>query len=282
LHAHGRVAIAAALIGSLLVAPAADAAKKPKSATYKLNLYLDQRTDWKYEKQVQPRCDWPESGEGNQNIEVFAYDRPVRVRVTRKGVKVIDPGLVENRAVARVYTKWERYFSRISPCPPGGDYNGDGDGRNEDAVGDDSCVTSGEVHLRVGSSRDHVWTTPGDPNRPAGRLPRGHLVVRADPAWRPREVDSYQSLPGACAAIGHPNAALGLTDTRGEWGGGIIESARKLPLGKMLARRTRKLEVEGKRNELSYPNEIQTEQPQAVTTGKTSVQVILRFKRVGR
>ena len=82
-----------------------------------------------------------------------------------------------------------------------------------------------------------------------------------------------------CAAKGHPNASLGLTDTRGEWGGGIIEVTRKLPLKKMLNRKTRKLRVVGTRT-LSYPNAIQTQQPQHVTTGKTKVEMRLNFKRV--
>ena len=86
-------------------------------------------------------------------------------------------------------------------------------------------------------------------------------------------------MPGYCSANGHPNASLGLTDTRGECDGGIIEVTAKLPLKKMLKRKTRKLKVVGKRT-LSYPNEVQTQQPQHVTTGKTKVEMRLTFKRV--
>ena len=74
-------------------------------------------------------------------------------------------------------------------------------------------------------------------------------------------------------------ATLGLTDTRGEYNGGIIEVTAKLPLKKMLKRKTRKVRVVGKRT-LSYPNDVQTQQPQLVTTGKTKVDLRLTFKRV--
>lgn len=283
LKSHARAAFAVALIGSLGVVSTADAVPargtgKPKSATYKLNLVIEQNTDWKYVKQVAPQCDWPETGEGTQEISVFALDQGARVRVTDKKVRVLKPKPVYNRATAKVVTEWDRKYSQISPCSGGGSYGG-GDGRNEDAVGKDECITSGEVHLRVGNSRGQVYPTPGDPHRPKGEIRKGHLVVRADPAWSAKSVDSYQTLPGNCSAKGHPNARLGLTDTRGEYGGGIIEVVGQVPLKKLLAAKTRKWRITRRRT-LSYPNAIQTEQPQKVTTGKTKVEVRFIFRRI--
>jgi hypothetical protein len=283
---NARAAFAAALIGSVAIVSTADAVpargtgkpKTPKSATYKLNLAITQNTDWKYVKQVQPQCDWPETGEGEQQIDVFAFDEPARVRVTGKKVRVLKPKPVENAAHAVVVSEWDRKFSQISPCPGGGGSSG-GDGRNQDVAGKDECLASGQVHLWVGNSRGQVYGTPGDPHRPKGEVKKGTIIARADPAWQPKSVDSYQSLPGYCSAEGHPNASLGLTDTRGEWGGGIIEVTARLPLRKMLNRKTRKLRVAGKRT-LSYPNAIQKQQPQHVTTGKTRVDLRLNFRRI--
>ena len=277
---------AAALIGSLALASAAEAvpargtgkAKTPTSATYKLNLAITQHSEWKYVKQQRPSCDWPETGEGEQQIDVFAFDEPARVRVTGKKVRVLKPKPMENAAHGVVISEWDRKFSRISPCPGGGNYGG-GDTPNRDVAGKDECLASGKVHLWVGNSRGQVYSTPGDPHRPKGEVKKGTIIARADPAWQPKSVDSYQSLPGYCGANGHPNATLGLTDTRGEYNGGIIEVTARLPLKKMLKRKTRKVRVVGKRT-LSYPNDIQTQQPQLVTTGKTKVDLRLTFKRV--
>jgi hypothetical protein len=279
---NARAATAAALIGSLALASAAEAVPargtgKPASANYKLNMVIEQNTDWKYVKQKRPTCDWPETGEGTQEISVFALDQGARVRVTGKKVRVLKPKPVFNRAVAKVVTEWDRKFSQISPCT-GGDSNG-GDGKNEDATGKDECITSGEVHLRVGNSRGQVYPTPGDPHRPKGEVKKGYLVVRADPAWQDKSADSYQSLPGKCSAEGHPYAQLGLTDTRGEYNGGIIEVTRKLPLKKLLSPKTRKWRITAKRT-LSYPNAIQKEQPQVKTTGTTKVEVRFIFRRI--
>lgn len=282
---HARSAIAAALIGSLAVVSAADAVparghgkKSPTSATYKLNLGITQNTEWKYVKQVQPQCDWPETGQGEQQIDVFALDEPVRVRVTGKKVRVLKPKPVENTAHAIVISGWDRKYSRISPCSGGGSYGG-GDGRNQDVTGKDECTAEGAVNLWVGNSRGQVYQSTTDPHRPKGEVKKGTIIARATPAWQPKSVDSYQTLGGYCSSHGHPNASLGLTDTRGENGGGIIEVTAKLPLKKMLSRKTRKLRVAGRRS-LSYPNEIQTQQPQHETTGRTDVEMRLIFKRV--
>ena len=145
---NARAATVAALIGSLALASAAEA-KTPKSATYKLNLAITQHSDWKYVKQQRPSCDWPETGEGEQQIDVFAFDEPARVRVTGKKVRVLKPKPMENAAHGVVISEWDRKFSKITPCPGGGDYGG-GDTPNRDVAGKDECLASGQVHLWVG------------------------------------------------------------------------------------------------------------------------------------
>ena len=265
------------------LAPAADAAKKkPKKATYELSVKGEQLTSWNYDKRQKPSCDWPEKGHGTQEIHFQNDDRrKLKVTVTTGpgGGVSIAPSTLQLDSWVEINNSWERWFTKQSPCNGGGSYGGDG-GPPKDDIGSEQCLTSGNIDMRVGATRDAVWPA-GDPNRPTAKLPKNAFVFRGEPAWLPADIDSYRSLPALCAQHGKHNSQLGLGVTRGEYLGGLIESVEKLPAKKLLDPKTRKLKFSGSAK-VDYPNEIQTEQPNDTTTGNTVLAYNLTFKRIGR
>jgi hypothetical protein len=278
-----RAAAAASVVASLALAPTAGAAQKkaPKSAKYTLVVTGDQLTTWDYHKRQQPSCDWPEEAHGDQLINFQTRDKkPVKVTVTSgpNGGVTFKPATLTVDSFAELNTDWKRLFSQQSACNGGGSYGADGP--PQDSIGKENCLTSGNIDLRMGASRDDVWRA-GDPNRPTTKLPSGGLVFRGDPAWLPTDIDSYRSLPALCEQHGKFNSHLGLGVTRGEYLGGLIESVEKLPAKKLLDPKTKKLKLAGSA-QVAYPNAIQTEQPNDTTTGKTVLAYNLTFKRVGR
>ena len=237
-----------ALLALLAAAPAAHAA--PKKATYQLTLTGTQVTTWDCHKRVQPSCDWPEEGHGDQHINFYTRDRkPVKVTVTagRGGGLTINPTPLKLEAYADINASWKRLFTQQSACPGGGVFGGVDGGPPKDEVGSDNCLTSGGVDVRLGATKNG-------------------LTFAGDPAWLDSEIDSYRSLAALCGEQGHPNAVLGLGDTRGEYLGALIDSSEKLPAKKLLDPRTKKLRVSGDAS-VSYPNAKQPVQPNDQTTG---------------
>jgi hypothetical protein len=265
--------------------PAADAAKRkpksPKKATYTLAVKGTQVTTWDYHKRQAPSCDWPEEGHGSQEIN-FKDDERKEIKVTVTtgpgGGVSFSPSTITLDSWADINNSWKRLFTQQSACLGGGAYGGDGP--PQDAIGSENCLTSGNIDMRIGASRDEVWPA-GDPNRPESKLPKNALLFRGEPAWLPNDIDSYRSLPALCSQHGKNNSQLGLGVTRGEYLGGLIESVEKLPAKKLLDPKTKKLKFSGSAK-LAYPNEIQTEQPADTTTGNTVLAYNLTFKRVGR
>ena len=272
-----RTALAAALVASLAVAaPAAEAAKKPKSAKYNLIVRGTQVTTWDYQKRQAPSCDWPESAGGEQKIRFFIGDAepkvPVKVVAEGKGV-AIEPGRVEMAADAVMKADWRRLYTQQSPCG-GGVFGGGDGGPAKDDIGSASCVALGQIDMLIGTSRDELYQ-PGDPLRPPGADPKSSVIMRGAPMWD--DGGSYRTLPGHCSKDGEPNADIGITVSRGEWAGGLVEFVPKLPAKKLLVAKPRKkVAVKGKVT-LNYPNEVQTEQPSEVTTGKTTLEYTLTF-----
>jgi hypothetical protein len=253
--------LAAVITAALVFAPAASAAKK---ATYQLTLTGSQVTTWDYHKRVASSCDWPEEGHGDQEINFYTRDRkPVKVTVTaaRGGGVTFNPAPLKLEAYADINAEWKRYFTRQSACDGGGVFGG-ADGPPKDEIGSDNCLTSGGVDVRLAATRNA-------------------LTFAGDPAWLDADIDSYRSLAALCVEQGHPNAVLGLGDTRGEYLGALIDSSEKLPAKKLHDPRTRKLKVSGDAS-VSYPNPKQPVQPADVTTGKTTLTWNATFKRVGR
>jgi hypothetical protein len=252
--------LAASVAATLILAPTASAAKK---ATYQLTLTGNQVTTWDYHKRMQPSCDWPEEGHGDQDINFYTRDRkPVKVTVTaaRGGAVTISPAPLKLEAYADINASWKRLFTQQSACPGGSPFGGDGPVQDE--VGSDNCLTSGGVDVRLTASKSA-------------------LSLAGDPAWLDSDIDSYRSLAALCGQQGHPNAVLGLGDTRGEYLGALIDSSEKLPAKKLLDPRTKKLKVSGDAS-VSYPNPQQPVQPNDQTTGKTTLSWNATFKRVGR
>lgn len=274
-----RGALAAALIASLAIAaPAAEAAKKPKSAKYNLIIEGTQVTTWDYQKKQQPSCDWPEAGGGEQKIRFFIGKAepkvPVKVVAEGKGV-AIEPTRVEMAADAVMKANWARYYTQQSPCGNGGGTGGGGtDGKPQDDVGSASCVALGQIDMVFGTSRDELYQ-PGDPMRPPGADPKNAVIARGLPMWD--DGGSYHTLPGACTKDGEPNADIGITVSRGEWAGGLIEFLPKMSAKKLLVAKPKKAVTVKGSVTLNYPNEVQTEQPQDVTTGKTVLNYTLKF-----
>jgi hypothetical protein len=258
-----RVFLAAAVVASLAAAPAAHAA--PKKVTYQLTVTGNQVTTWDYHKRQKPDCDWPEEGHGDQEINFYTRDRkPVKVTVAaaRGGGVTISPNPLKLEAYADINAEWKRLFTRQSACPGGGVFGGVDGGPPKDEIGSDNCLTSGGVDVRLTATRSA-------------------LSLAGAPAWLDADIDSYRSLAALCGQQGHPNAVLGLGDTRGEYLGALIDSSEKLSAKKLLDPRTKKLKVSGDAS-VSYPNPQQPVQPNDQTTGKTTLSWNATFKRVGR
>ena len=274
-----RTALAAALVLFLAVAaPAAEAAKRPKSAKYNLIIKGTQVTTWDYQKKQAPSCDWPESAGGEQKIRFFIGNAepkvPVKVVAEGKGV-AIEPTRVEMAADAVMKADWRRLFTQQSECGGGGVFGGDGGGPPKDDIGSASCVALGQIDLLMGTSRDELYQ-PGDPLRIPGPDPKSSVIMRGVPMWD--SGDSYRTLPGQCSVKeGEPNADIGITVSRGEWAGGLIEFVPKLSPKKLLVKNPRKKVVVKGKETISYPNAIQTEQPNDVTTGKTTLEYTFTF-----
>src|SRR4051794_2556597 len=156
-------ALAAAVVASLLVAPAAHAA--PKRATYQLTLTGNQVTTWDYHKRVQPSCDWPEEGHGDQDINFYTRDRkPVKVTVVaaKGGGVAVQPSPLKLEAYTDNHAEWKRFFTRQSACPGGGVFGGVDGGPPKDEIGSDDCLTSGGIDARLTATRTAL-SLAGDP-----------------------------------------------------------------------------------------------------------------------
>lgn len=272
-----RTALAAALIASVAVAPpAAEAAKKPKSAKYDLAIEGTQLTTWDYTKRQAASCDWPEQAGGREKIQFDTPKRtPAKVKVVAEGGGVaIEPGKIDLLSYADMSASWRRLYSQQGACPGGGPSGGGTGGPPQDDIGSARCGTFGEIELLAGTSRDELYQ-PDDPLRPAGADPRNSTIFRGAPKWE--SGDSYLTLPGACERKGQPNADTYLTVDRGEHNGGLVEFIEKLPAKKLLAAKPKTVTVKGKVT-VAYPNAMQTEQPRDATTGRTVLEYKLVFK----
>ena len=84
--------------------------------------------------------------------------------------------------------------------------------------------------------------------RPPGADPKNSVIMRGAPMWE--SGDSYRTLPAACNKDGEPNADIGITVSRGEWAGGLIEFMPKLPVKKLLVSKPKKVVRQGRGDRL--------------------------------
>ena len=275
--------IAAAPLAALAISPAAHA-KPASSAKFELAISGSQVTVWDYVKQQQPSCDWPEQEHGEQTI-TFETPRHMKGKVTvtvaKNGALTFRPGKLVVLSTGVIDSDYRRLFSQQSSCGDDGSYGGDGPA--QDAVGSEHCDVDGGMYVRLGSSRDAIYDA-GDPLRDAtpgaAAAKAGTVLFRAEPYWTVPG-SSYPILPGSCSLLQSSNAALGITDSRGEYGGGLVEASVKLPLKKLLRGRGRVVKVAGD-TRVAYPNAKQRMPGADRTTGSTQLAFNLTFKRIGK
>lgn len=285
-----RVALVAAALISLLAAGTATAkpkaGAKPKGGTFELRIEGEQLTTWKYEKVMEPQCDFPESASGRQYIQFRTYkyaDDPPKVKVKRGpggGVKIdFVRKDVELWAQAELERKYSALYAQMTPCPGGGEPNGgDSGGAPVDASGTYRCTTRGGLPLSVGASIEDVESQYYTSDLVNRKPPKAPLYFAAEPGWS-RSTSPDRNLPSACDASGQPNVAIGLDESQGEWAGGLIPVVSSLPARKLLNSKSKMTVIELGRT-VSYPNETQTYAGPPKTSGKTRIDVTMTFTRV--
>src|SRR5690606_39010728 len=131
-------------------------------------------------------------------------------------------------AKATLKRSYDRRFADISSCS-GGDSHGGGSGPAQNVSGNAACTVDGAVELRLATTRKALYGANEFP--PAGSGPRlkaGSALLRGAPEWS--KTDSWSTLPALCSEAGQPNADIGITEGRGEWAGGLIETGAALPV----------------------------------------------------
>lgn len=274
-------ATAAVLLAVALPAgPAApSAAAASKATTLRVTVSGTQRTTWTYAKRMAPTCDWPEHESGSQTITFGTTTaKPGRIAVTaaKDGtLRFGSPAAFDVPAKAVLRRDFDRRFAELTACPGGGSTGG---GPAENAKGTRTCSTTGAVRLRLGTTRAAIYDA-GDPlrERELSPLKPGAALVRGVQDWP--SSDSFRSLPAACAERGQADADLGITASRGEWGGGLVESRAALPLRKLLRRGAKGTATVRIRTTVRYPNAEEQQQPSEDTTGRTDLDLRLTFRR---
>jgi hypothetical protein len=270
------VLLATALAPAAAV-PAASAAAKP--TTLRVSVQGTQTTTWTYAKRTAPTCDWPEHETGRQTITfatTTAKPGRVAVRAGKDGaLRFGSPAELEVPAEAALRRDFDRRFADMSACPDGGSTGG---GRAENATGTRTCSATGAVRLRLGTTRAALYDA-GDPlgERELRPLRAGSALLRGVPSWP--SSDSSRSLPAACAESGQADADIGITQSRGEWAGGLVEARAALPLRKLLRRGAKGTATVRIRTTVRYPNAEEQQQAAEVTTGRTDLDLRLTFRR---
>jgi hypothetical protein len=274
------IACALVAIAPLAIADAAGAKGKLKPRTFRMEIKGEQLTTWKYDKKMQPSCDWPEHANGRQYISFntarFGPTKKPKVKISpRKGGGVSlkfardDVTMIAKGKSVRNY---QILYRQMTPCKPGqGPFGGDTPPPNE--VGTAKCSELGELGLVLGSSIDEVE----HPSYPTGLTdadaPKSALWMEGDPLWGWEP--GMESFPALCDANGQYNADIGITESQGEWAGAIVPAAGKLDVKRLLGK-GRKTEVELHRV-VKYPNKVQTWGGPEHTTGKTVTDTTITF-----
>lgn len=282
-----RAALIAAALISLLAAGQATAAKskgaKPKAATFRLEIKGEQLTTWTYDKVKAPQCDYPESESGRQYLTFSTYKTGDAARPLVKakpgpggGVKL---SFVRNdltiSADAVMERNYRTLYSQIAACPGG---EAGGENGNVDAIGSAHCTADGSLDFYFGSTLDEVANPVYPTDLEKRKPPKAALFFSADQYWLGSNASDH-NLPSACVAEGQGEAAIGLDESQGEWGGSVIPVVGSLPAKKLLGGKAKKTVVELGRT-VNYPNAVQTYAGPPNTKGKTRIDVTLTFTRV--
>lgn len=270
--------VAIALV-ALIGASAAIAKGKPK--TFRMTVEGEQVTNWVYEKEVAPKCDYPESGYGRQYIEFASWDKkgvPVTVRKAKNGgvyVYARSNKDLRLRAFADMERNYKTFYSEQSACDDGSLPVGE---NVPDEIGTNTCKVEGELEMDTGASitdvEDISYPTGIDPKDD----PKAAFYFSADAAWG---VDEDVTLPEACSQLGFYNADMTLTETQGEWAGMIPPVGGVLKAKELLGGKKKTVKVELS-DGITYPNQTQTWGGPPSTIGKTVIDVTLKFKRAGK
>jgi hypothetical protein len=276
--------IACALVAMAPLAAADAAAAKPKGKlkprTFRMEIKGEQLTTWKYDKAMQPSCDWPEHANGRQYISFstarFGPTKKPKVKISpRKGGGV---GFKWARdditmiAKAQSVRNFEILYSQMTPCKPGQGPFG-GDPPPPDPIGTAKCNELGELDIVLGNSIEEVE----HPSYPTGLTDKD---APASPLWLAGDAfygtePGMESFPAQCDADGQYNADIGITESQGEWAGSVPPLAGKLDARKLLGK-GKKTVVELHRV-IKYPNSVQTWGGPENTSGKTVTDATITF-----
>jgi hypothetical protein len=285
--------IALAALTALAVAGPASAAKpgkKLKPGKFKVHVEGEQLTTWDYVKEMAPQCDFPERDYGIQHIEFHtARDGDQKNAVAKVkpaaggGVDVVEVVGVDDVRVdahADIQRNWEARYADQAPCPGGGGSSGGDGDPPQNASGIETCDTYGELGIFMSPELADV-ENPSYPTDLTGKPEsKAAFYFAADPLWN-FDPALNNSLPVVCGENGMPNVSIGLSDSQGEYPGGIIPIAGSIPAKKLLGSKQRKVSFDMSRT-VNYPNEVQTYAGPPKTTGRTSADVTITFTRVGR
>ena len=278
-----------AILALVAVAPATTFAKpkkKPKAATFRLEISGEQLTTWSYSKVMEPSCDFPESASGRQYIEFGTYDsgpiaRP-KVKISPAKGDTISWKFARDdvalTAEADLEANRDTLYSQITPCEPGQGPFG-GEDPPADAHDSPRCSELGEIDLALGTSAEDIE----DPSYPTGlgdaKEPKSPFYFVGIPYWSSDASD--HNLPAACAEQGVYGADIGIVESQGEWPGGIIAAGSTLSAKKLLGSKKKRTTVDFSRT-VQYPNDIQTYAGPPTTRGKTTMDATFTFTRVGK
>lgn len=276
--------IACALVALAPLAAAESAAAKPKAKlkprTFRMEIKGEQLTTWKYDKVMQPSCDWPENENGRQYISFstakFGPTKKPKVKISPlKGGGIgfkwarDDIAMIAKTQSVR---NFHIFYSRMTPCKPGQGPFG-GEPPPPDPVGTNKCNELGELDIVLGNSIEEVEhesypTGLTDEDAPASALwLAGDAYYGTEPGM--------ESFPAQCGADGQYGADIGISVSQGEWAGAVPPLAGKLDVKKMLGK-GKKTKVELRRV-INYPNEVQTWPGPENTTGKTVIDATITF-----
>jgi hypothetical protein len=276
--------IACALVAIAPLALADAAAAKPKTKlkprTFRIEIKGEQLTTWKYDKQMQPSCDWPEHENGRQYISFntarFGPTKKPKAKVVpRKGGGVTlewardDITMIAKGQSVR---NFRILYSQMTPCKPGQGPFG-GDPPPPDPIGTAKCSELGELGLVLGNSIEEVEHPSYPTGLTDGDAPKSALWLTGDPLWGYEP--GMESFPALCDANGQYNADIGITESQGEWAGAIPPIAGQLDVKRLLGK-GKKTKVDLHRV-IRYPNEVQTWGGPEHTTGKTVIDATVTF-----
>lgn len=268
----------AAALGILGLAAGAPASAGAAATTLKVSVKGTQTTTWKYVKAMAPSCDYPEFEEGTQTI-ALGTKRPAKLKLSaaRNGKLRFSSAAVTVPAKANMKRTYDRRFADISNCSGSGS-SGGGSGPAQNVAGSSQCAVDGAVELRFGVARKELYTVnEAPPTSMAPKVKAGSALLRGAPKWS--KADSWSTLPALCSEAGQPDADIGITEGRGEWAGGLIETTASLPVKTLLKATGRASRVVHVRRSVDYPN-VDNPQPGVPTmTGRTVLDLKITLGR---